>query len=53
MPYIRDFIAQDAEYSNVAISDSIIHMPCEKPVLYKTEFAEFLADSIEEILNKA
>jgi hypothetical protein len=50
-PRIQDFIAQEPEYDKSMILTSTLHHPTTKSMLYKPEFVDFLADSIEAVLK--
>jgi hypothetical protein len=48
---IEGFIAQKPEYDESVLSTSTLAPVNTKPMLYKPEFANFLADSIETVLK--
>ncbi len=50
-PEIQRFIAQEPEYDRSVILVSTLQYPTTKNMLYKPEFADFLADSIEAVLR--
>jgi len=50
-PRIEDFVAQKPEYDKNVISVSTLRHPTTKVMLYKSEFVDFLADTIEAVLN--
>ncbi len=51
-PELQRFILQEPEYNTEVILASTLQHPTTKNMLYKPEFADFLACSIEEILSK-
>lgn len=50
-PRIQEFIAQEPEYDRSVILASTLHYPTTKNMLYKPEFADFLAESFEAVLT--
>lgn len=50
-PEIQKFIAQEPEYDRSIILASTLQYLTTKPMLYKPEFADFLADSIAAVLK--
>ncbi len=50
-PEIERFIAQEPEYDRSVILLLSLQHPATKLMLYKPEFADFLADSIEAVLK--
>lgn len=51
-PEAGSFVAQMPKYNRELILASTLSPVCEKPLLYKPEFAVFLADSIEAVLSQ-
>ncbi len=50
-PEINRFIAQEPEYDEGVILVSTLQYPTTRCMLYRQEFADFLADSIEAVLK--
>ena len=50
-PVMHGFIAQMPEYDPSVIKASTMSHPIKKPLLYRPEFADLLADSIEAVLR--
>lgn len=50
-PEIQRFITQEPEYDRSVILVSTLQYPTIKRMLYKPEFVDFLADSIEAVLK--
>lgn len=50
-PKIEGFIAQKPEYDRSVILASTLQYPTTKNMLYKPEFADFLAESFETVLK--
>lgn len=50
-PEMQKFIAEKPEYDSRYLSLSTLSPVCTKNVKYKNEFADFLADSIENVLR--
>ncbi len=50
-PRIQEFIAQEPEYDRSLILASTLLHPTTKKMLYKPEFADFLAESFKTILT--
>lgn len=51
-PNMSSFIAQHAKYDRELISMSTLRPICKKPELYKPEFANYLAKTIESVLKE-
>ncbi|MBU3913502.1 MAG: hypothetical protein KKB21_04490 [Nanoarchaeota archaeon] len=50
-PKVQEFIAQKPEYDRSVILASTLRYPTTKNMLYKPEFADFLAESFEAVLT--
>ena len=50
-PKIQEFIAQEPEYDRSIILASTLQYPTTKNMLYKPEFADFLAESFKSVLS--
>ncbi|MEK6855163.1 MAG: hypothetical protein AABX73_02990 [Nanoarchaeota archaeon] len=50
-PKIKEYITQEPEYNREVILTSTLQYPIRKPMLYKQEFSDFLAESFEAVLT--
>jgi len=50
-PEIERFIAQKPEYNREVILASTLSAPVTRSTRYRPEFADYLADSVEKVLQ--